>query len=348
MKDFYNVSGETSIRGVFYPVSIMYKRSVNTFVITCGDRNKAIKAGRNATYVYKCNARSLSTCSIDMLFYILSSDNAYIANIAAYYFGDADTPVIHPHITRAAFYRHFDMVAGLDTFAAFFDSADSETRQLIIRDHMCGDHTAKMSGMLSFSTSVELNHFCACRMRCDKAICKYCFAYRQLGIYAAQRAKLRRAHYIATRCKWCADDIPVINAAKYPYFRLEAFGDLNNTLQVENYNLLADVLTRRDGVRGVTLWTKNPGIIQAAINAGMTLSDNLVIGLSSLELNTPEIEKARKYKFIRFVFTVYDDDYIAAHNIVINCGALWCLGCLRCYRDAARGDDLIIINERKK
>ena len=98
-----------------------------------------------------------------------------------------------------------------------------------------------------------------------------------------------------------------------------------------------------------TIWTKNPGIIQACINDGLQLSNNLVIGLSNLYLNKPEIDKANKYSFIRFLFTVYDDDFIKAHDVVINCGAKHCLSCGICYKylhEFKHG--LQLINERKK
>lgn len=94
---------------------------------------------------------------------------------------------------------------------------------------------------------------------------------------------------------------------------------------------------------------KNPGIIQAAINDGLQLANNLIIGLSSLYLNMPEIDKAKKYSFIRFLFTVYDDEYIKEHNIVINCGARHCLTCGICYKYLHEfKPGLQLINERKK
>ena len=98
-----------------------------------------------------------------------------------------------------------------------------------------------------------------------------------------------------------------------------------------------------------TIWSKNPGIIQQCINNGLQLSNNLIIGLSSLYLNTPEIDKAKKYPFIRFLFTVYDDQFIKDNNIVINCGAKHCITCGICYKylHEYKNGGLMIINERK-
>ena len=89
--------------------------------------------------------------------------------------------------------------------------------------------------------------------------------------------KLIRIMAILTNIELSKSDIPIIDAAIYPYFRFESFGDIVNTIQVNNYNLIASV---NNGVN-FTWWTKNPGIIQAAINNGMVLSNNIVIGLSS-------------------------------------------------------------------
>ena len=37
------------------------------------------------------------------------------------------------------------------------------------------------------------------------------------------------------------------------------------------------------------------------------------------------------YDFIDKIFTVYDKDYISAHDVSINCGAKSCLTCHKCY-----------------
>lgn len=98
------------------------------------------------------------------------------------------------------------------------------------------------------------------------------------------------------------------------------------------------------------MWTKNPGIIQKSIDEGMRLSLSLTIGLSSLELNKPETEKARKYKFVRFVFTVFEHEYAKQHNVIINCGGRHCRSCLNCYLKAAKlkSGEIIEINELLK
>lgn len=134
--------------------------------------------------------------------------------------------------------KKFSVAAFVDMFAPlelvdYFNMATHATRQTIIRYLCCDNHTGKMSGIISFSTLVTMNKFCLARMNLKKAVCVHCFAARQLGIYADQLKKLAKAHAIATMCEWSIDDIPVIEK-KFKYFRLESFGDINNTLQVRS------------------------------------------------------------------------------------------------------------------
>ena len=248
------------------------------------------------------------------------------------------------HVTISRFYNSFN--SNIPAWIDFFTSCSPATRQTIIADHITYDHDAKMEGIISASTYVGNNPYCIARCHnCDNAICKYCYANSLTKQREGLKNKLIRMHAIYTLVRLQRDDIPVLDNTVYPYFRFESFGDLNNTIQINNYNLIAAV---NPGIN-FTLWTKNPGIIQNAIDNGMIKADNLVIGLSSLYLNTPELDKARKYSFIRFLFTVYDDEYIKSHNIVINCGARHCITCGICYKYLHEYDTgLYIINERKK
>lgn len=280
-----------------------------------------------------------------MLIYILQNDtNTFNAVYNRIYGIIADNNEFKYHVTIPQFYNSFNN--DLNAWIEFFKSVSHETKRTIIADHITYDHDAKMHGIISISTYVGYNRFCKCRMQnCDNAICKYCYANSLTNCRQGLKARLIRLHMIFTNIELTANDIPVLDIEKYPFFRFESFGDINNTIQVRNYNLIAVC----NSSVNFTLWTKNPGIIQAAINDGMILADNLVIGLSSLYLNTPELEKAQRYNFIRFLFTVYDDDYIRKHNVIINCGAKHCVSCGICYKylhEFKHG--LQLINERKK
>lgn len=303
-----------------------------------------VKLSRNKDYVLKFNKTCLSTCNVDMLICLLENDVCAFDDVYRYITLHALFDGVACDISRAAFYAAFN--DNIPAFVEFFRAASHEARQQIIRDHMCDDHDAKMSGIISLSTYVGHNQFCAARCaHCDNAICKYCFAESLTNCRIDLKNKLIRIHAVLTAVELSAADIPYIDALAFPYARFEAFGDINNVIQANNYNLIAAC----NPLINFTLWTKNPGIIQATINAGMALSNNLVIGLSSLYLNTPELDKARRYPFIRFLFTVYDDDYIAAHDVIINCGAKCCMTCGICYKYLHNfRDGLMIINERKK
>ena len=313
-------------------------------VVAPGNINYAVNLTFNKNDVIRINKKSISTCNIEMFEYTLMHNNVAANNVAWFITGIDNTTGYK--LSKSAFYAMFN--DDLNALVLFFNAASHETRQLIIFDHCCTNHNAKMSGMISYSTYVKMNIYCIARRKRGCSVCAHCFAARQTKTYKEQALKLARTHVIATCCVWSIDDIPVdmIVSGGYKYFRLESFGDINNTTQVNNYNVLAIAL-KAVNIR-VTLWTKNPGIIQKAINDGMLLSDNLTISLSSLKLNTPEIENAKKYSFVKFVFTVFDQEHVKTHNININCGGRHCLSCLNCYEHAAASDELIIINELLK
>lgn len=296
----------------------------------------------NKSHVLKINKTSISTCDIDMFTWLLSYDEDVFCKV--YLHIDRYCSYAGENVTLSAFYNSFN--DRISDWLEFFGSCGHETRQKIIADHFCYAHEAKMHGIISLSTYVGKNPYCVARCNnCDNAICKYCYANSLTNQRVNLKNKLIRIHAILTLCKLSESDIPVFDSSVYPYIRFESFGDINNVIQVNNYNLIAKI----NSGCNCTLWTKNPGIIQNAINNGMTISSNLVIGLSSLYLNKPEIEKAQKYSFIRFLFTVYDDEYIAAHDIKINCGAKHCMSCGICYKylhEFKHG--LQLINERKK
>lgn len=302
-----------------------------------------IRIRDNKSVVFKMNKKDISAYNTEMLFGYLKKSPETAAALFSHFVYRLNVTQLQP-VTISQFYNSFN--DNVNEFVEFFKSCSSATKQIILHDHICFNHDAKMQGIISLSTYVGNNAFCQARCNnCNNAICKYCYAASLTDMRAGLKNKLRRIHAILTTAELCADDIPVLDSTVYKYFRFESFGDLNNALQFKNFNLIAAV---NPGVN-FTLWTKNPGIVQAAINNGTVLADNLVIGLSSLYLNTPELDKARRYSFIRFLFTVYDDQYINDHDIKINCGAKHCITCGICYKylhEFPHG--LQLINERKK
>lgn len=197
------------------------------------------------------------------------------------------------------------------------------------------NHSGKMDGIRSLSTSVVLNAICQARAKVAGSICSKCYAHNLVQFRRTLARSLERNHKALTKA--------VIDEQLWPVivdrvFRLEAFGDLNNTIQVMNYFNFC----KRNPETRFALWTKNPWIINLVVRAGYKKPENLNIIQSSKHIN---IVDAPAFDFIDAVFTVFDDAYIAEHNIVINCGALRCLSCLKCYK---KHNGVLYINEKLK
>ena len=187
--------------------------------------------------------------------------------------------------------------------------------------HYTLNHTGKMAGMMSLSTSNLVNPFCKARRECKGSICEKCYAHTQMLRYTSMQECLANNFQILTTKLLGREEIPIINAL---VFRFEAFGDIYNEIQVANY---FQICKANPAVR-FALWTKNPAVVERAIMA-FSKPDNLVILLSSLYVNTQE--DISKYPFVDKVFTVYDKETIKRDGIEINCGARNCFTCQKCY-----------------
>lgn len=200
--------------------------------------------------------------------------------------------------------------------------------------HYCVNHTGKMSGLHSLSTSVTVNPYCLRRQAKGDSICAHCFCASMMKLYKALNEATTRNAEILTASILPVSVLPLIPVR---YFRFESFGDLINTNQVINYFNIA----RKNPDTLCALWTKNPHIIAKAIEAGHSKPVNLQIVLSSPFVN--KAIKTTKYEFIDKIFTVYDKQTAKAVNI--NCGARSCLNCGRCYRPNPDGAKIQYINE---
>ena len=204
--------------------------------------------------------------------------------------------------------------------------------------HYTLNHQGKMTGMMSLSTSCTCNTYCKERSENKNTVCSHCYAQRQMKIYKnLEKCLVKNTEILAGRI---LDDhkLPVINAL---YFRLEAFGDLNNTTQVINY---FNLCKKNPGVK-FALWTKNLWLIENVINhAHINKPKNLNIIYSSPFLNESNEKIFVFYPFVDKVFTVYEKEFIKKNDIEINCGAKNCLSCARCYKK----NKIKFINEKLK
>lgn len=201
-----------------------------------------------------------------------------------------------------------------------------------MRLHITKEHTGKMKGMQSLSTSCKTNLNCAKNALIEGSVCAKCYAQRQMKIYKNLSPCLERNAEIVTSRVLEDNELPIINAV---YFRFESFGDLINTTQVINY---FNICKKNPDVH-FALWTKNPFLIKEVADQK---PENLNIILSSLFIN--DEASIKNLPFIDKIFTVYDKDTIKEKNIDINCGARSCLECHKCYTK----NNIVQINEKLK
>jgi hypothetical protein len=200
--------------------------------------------------------------------------------------------------------------------------------------HFTTKHSGKMAGMASISTSVTTNARCAKNAAIKGSICEKCFAAKQMKVYPTMEKPMVENQRILTSEILPLEKLPTINNL---YFRFEAFGDLNNDIQVINY---FNICYKNPRVK-FALWTKNPDYIAAAIAQGYKKPENLNIVLSSLFINK---QRPNPFPFVDKVFTVYDPAHIAENNTDINCGAKNCFTCGLCYEK----NGVTVINEKLK
>ena len=211
----------------------------------------------------------------------------------------------------------------------------------MIKKGITADHSGKMEGMSSYSTSCLFNPICQARSKDPNSICSKCYANSYLNIRTALNDKTVRNYKLMEAEIYPPEAFPRVNAA---FFRLEAFGDLGNTNQAANYFNFA----KRNPRTTFALWTKNPHIIADMMKAtGMKKPSNLIIVYSSPKLN--EIDDPG-YDFIDKIFTVYSKDFSEANGIKINCGGNNCLNCGRCYskRTARNVSEMLKSDQKKK
>lgn len=195
---------------------------------------------------------------------------------------------------------------------------------------ICKNHTGKMTGLWSISTSVLLNPNCRKNREIPGSICSHCFAAAQCEYQKTTRNKLAQNTDFYTTYEIPAEAVPFLNCL---YFRFESFGDLNNPLQFKNYMTIA----KKNPNTKFAIWTKNPHIIRTALQIyGNIIPKNVEVIYSSLFIDKQtELEKIKKaYPFITKTFTVYSSPDAAAENgKKVNCGGLSCRNCkFECYK----------------
>lgn len=197
-----------------------------------------------------------------------------------------------------------------------------------LENGICRVMEGKMEGMSSYSTSCLGNSFCQKNRTIEGSICQKCYAQSLLSHRTVLDIKCERNAGIITKEIFPLEVLPrTINCL---YFRLEAFGDLRNIIQLTNYVNIAKVNPKtRFG-----LFTKNAKLLYEYFSKN-PCPDNMNIMYSSLFINKPaSVEKLLPlFKPGQLkVFTVYNYEYIKEHpELEINCGGRKCLDCCECY-----------------
>ena len=206
-------------------------------------------------------------------------------------------------------------------------------------DALCTNHTGKMTGMWSLSTSCLCNKYCLARMKDPNSICSKCYSERQMEWQENLRIKLYRNTLILTTIEIPVELMPRFNVMKG---RLESHGELNNVIQIKNFFNLCKANPRTM----FALWTKNTFLFPEARKQGVRKPGNLIIIESSMKLNVitepsdPWVDK---------VFTVFNKKFAREHGIEINCGGRCCMTCeTDCYKKNKVKGKVEYINELVK
>jgi len=190
-----------------------------------------------------------------------------------------------------------------------------------LKNALCTNHSGKMEGMVSLSTSVKLNPDCAERAKIPGSICSKCYADRQLSYQHSTAAKYERNTKLLTSEVYPVECFPEILET---IGRFEAFGELFNTIQLENY---FNMCLKNPDV-DFALWTKNVYILANGRRKGLQKPKNLTILQSSMFINSP-VRKTDPW--VDKTFTVWDKEH--AKSVNINCGGKKCKKCQICYHD---------------
>lgn len=204
-------------------------------------------------------------------------------------------------------------------------------------------HVSELSGKLedffSISTSPVENRFCEARSKDPKSICIACYSRASInGFRKNLNLPLLNNSHILSGKLLNMEDIPKL---KYTVMRFESHGDLMNVVHARNYIRIA----KRNPHCNFTLWTKNHNFLDQAIRIEGK-PNNLVCGISSPILNTPDRKSASKYDWCDFLFTVFDADFAIENKVEMNCPRK-CKDCMKCYTPILfeSKDSFIEINE---
>lgn len=185
------------------------------------------------------------------------------------------------------------------------------------------NHTGKMEGIWSLSTSCICNPFCKARMNDSSCICSKCYSAAMHKRYSNLAKMLEKNFEILTSKLFEIEEFPFIPVS---LFRIESFGDIYNVTQARNYLRLI----KANPQTFFAFFTKNHNILKQAI-ALEGKPENMNVILSNPVVNDFERHTAYlEYSFCDIQFNVYDKEN--AKSVDINCGLRKCIECQFCYK----------------
>lgn len=200
-----------------------------------------------------------------------------------------------------------------------------------LKNSFCVNHSGKMEGMISLSTSSLCNPFCVARAkRAAKypeldSICGHCYARSLINCRSSLAVKLAHNTELWTRDIIPLEDLPIINPERHKIVRFESFGDLSTVQQATNYLNLCRV----NPAITFALWTKNPAILRRALGESKPHNLIIILSIETIDLSVNESELLSRFPFVDKVFCVVSEE---TPDRKVNCGGRHCLTCQRCYK----------------
>lgn len=204
---------------------------------------------------------------------------------------------------------------------------------------------SKLDGINSLSTSCMDNAYCLKRIASGDSVCAHCYSATQQKQQLALQDRNTINGIILRNIV-----IPVWAWKKYfkkenlsKYFRIESFGDVQNTTQCQNYINFINAFPRIH----FAVWSKNIGIWNFAFLKNDKPA-NMTYVHSSNCVNKPETWVLKSHSFVDHIFTVFDKKYVKANSVNITCGGRACKECIKKCEKCYFKDDNKEVNEQLK
>lgn len=197
---------------------------------------------------------------------------------------------------------------------------------------------SKLDGLISISTSKDMNKLCKARALVEGGVCSRCYVNHFMfpSVEKNLTANYELLHErVFSPEEWESG----LNIGYVPsgLARIESFGDVDSIIQAANY---INIIRAFPGLQW-GIWSKSLHIWMKAFEQ-YGKPDNCTFVYSSFLLNRYSTIPTEYMKYIDHLFTVYDKQHVMSADI--NCGGRSCKECRLCYRK----DSVFHIHEQLK